>query len=1282
MFYMTHRNFPPARHFGQARSFLRRGIYLGFVAGLALGCLSTSVFSQTNAWVAPVPPPPDAPGTAGLKIGWLQVEGVNQPLTDGQTSLSVTYKSQDKEVTASIPIDADTFLWKDSTKPAVPGKTLLLRDNRFSQALLKLDLSSVPKDAQIEKASLTFKVTGVEKKGEAGSFNCYVVKTPWTEEATWVKPTPDASDWNGLKAGTDFDPTAFATTSVAVLDDKQKGGQPPVEIPGFEAAVQAWISGATPNNGFLLTFSSKAAQLNIPAREALNETRTLILGGATNAKVMLTPNIPLFNRILLKTDDILNAQLEIFMSKPSGKPAPDTGAELKLYEVKDGNTAGGQLVGSVPLKNLPETGEADLLELAPALKANLNGPAPTQQSFVLAVEGGQGTPPEVQIFGTQDRKQIPSIKLLLHEYPSAQLYPDPPIRPQPGVYAKVVDGHITYGGKRLRLWGVVGFPHVDRLVKMGYNAQRVWEPSSGNTAPGMGAYTEESIKKGEFATYVKGDGSRLDVADKHMAELKAANCFVMFGGLATSMPLKSLLEDDSIISGGEDWAQWKEAMTMKGAGEPLHYLFVDERLQKAKKAHARNELTHVNQYTGKAYGQEEHIAIYEVFNENGFVEKLLGGELAKWPPYFKDKLQVKWNKWLVDRYKDDASLKQAWGSLKDGESLAGGTVAPAPDFEGRAGFPEKRGDDFIHFVIDLENQFNQDFRSYCRTLAPSGVGVNVAPFSFDTLYRPSLQWAYTQSLGDVHSQGMYFWDLKPSLEKPPSAYVMDSYTPAGMPTVIYETNSARPNPYRSEWPLKAAALASYQDWDAVFWHYWGPTDNDHDVAYLSTPMQLPGRIYYWNAVIHENDPVMDTAMALGGRIFINNLIPPAKNPDVFKIGKQALFSYSAFRGIDVADATFTKGSRLQYAPDDDSGVTLNGQPVPPAGRIEKAIASGQYVTWDWPNGRLIIDAPTVKAYVGRVDGSFRFSDGITLGDINTPWICFSMSSADGKPLTGADASKRILMNGVFDAKNSGFNFDYNVLGGPIDQAKAIRNPGHAPTLVDKVEYKLWFPNQFDGALKSYDFALRETGSTLISKDNELSQQGATPYMDVLEVNQWEGEGTLPLAQATAIPLQDYSRSNQPLTPVATADASTPSGAIYPIPGMDWTMAYPAAQHFLENSTLLISSVSRLDTSTAPDKTVTVTGAQLPSLWNSLTDILLSFSNNKMTKVEVTFKQPPPVDDLVTKFSTTLGDPVEKKLEAQYGTTEIHWVGKPGFPDVFVTESQGIMKIIYQPPPGQ
>ncbi len=81
------------------------------------------------------------------------------------------------------------------------------------------------------------------------------------------------------------------------------------------------------------------------------------------------------------------------------------------------------------------------------------------------------------------------------------------------------------------------------------------------------------------------------------------------------------------------------------------------------------------------------------------------------------------------------------------------------------------------------------------------------------------------------------------------------------------------------------------------------------------------------------------------------------------------------------------------------------------------------------NSRLIIDSPSVKAYVGKISAPFRFADGITIGNVTTPWICFSMVSEDGTPLVSQNSDKTILISGVYDAMNTGFQFNYNVQGG-------------------------------------------------------------------------------------------------------------------------------------------------------------------------------------------------------------------------------------------------------------
>ena len=750
----------------------------------------------------------------------------------------------------------------------------------------------------------------------------------------------------------------------------------------------------------------------------------------------------------------------------------------------------------------------------------------------------------------------------------------------------------------------------------------------------------------------------------------------MFGALASTMPPDLLMDDDSFIAGGEDWPTWKEAVKTKGV--PLqHVLFVDERLQKIKKTYAKNLLTHVNPYTGKAYGEEECIALYEVFNENAFVDKVLNGSLDKWPAYFKAKLQNKWNEWLQKRYGNDAGLLKSWGSVTKGESLASRSVELAPDFAARTKFPEKRAADYVEFVIDLENAFNQDFRAYCRSLFPNNVGVNVAPFSFDTQYRPSTQWAYAQSLGDVYCDGMYFWNSDSSLSKPPSAYVMDSSTPAGMPTVIYETNAGRPNPYRSEYPIKLAAMASREDWDGIFFHYWSKGGGENDAEYLAGTLGYPNPIHYWVAVYNELDPVMCSAMAMGGRIFLGEQIPPAEKPELFQIGKKALFSYDAFHGINTAAATFSKGSRIVYAHKDDSGVTVDGKEMPNIGRMVKAVAAGEHVIWDWPNERLIIDTPTVKSYVGKVSGTFVFKDGIALSNISTPWISFTVMSADGKPLSGPDASKRIFMTGVFDAKPEDFAFDYKTQGGPLEQFRGISNLGHEPILVDKVEYQVSFANALDGVLKSYDFALRETGATSISKTNKVAQHGATPYMDVLEIKEW-GPPTSP-SEPTKIEAADYAGLIAGSGTAGAAGSPEGTGAVYPIGGLEWGMAYADCHKFLRDSPLIFTSISSEDPGQTPDKTITLTDAKLPLLWNSLTDVVLNFHLGALASVEVTFKQPPSIEEVVKQFTKILGEPAHKKIDAQFGSTEIRWNNQKTLPGVYVTESQGIMKMLYTPP---
>ena len=271
------------------------------------------------------------------------------------------------------------------------------------------------------------------------------------------------------------------------------------------------------------------------------------------------------------------------------------------------------------------------------------------------------------------------------------------------------------------------------------------------------------------------------------------------------------------------------------------------------------------------------------------------------------------------------------------------------------------------------------------------------------------------------------------------------------------------------------------------------------------------------------------------------------------------------------------------------------------------------------------------------------------------------------------------MGAVFDAKNTDFAYNYNAVGGPVEQAKAVHNPGRAPVLVDQVDYTVWFPNQLDGTLKSYDFALRETKAASISKSNFISQAGSTPFLTELTVSVWGEPGTLPLAEATAIPTDNAIFTAAVAT--ATGEGALTAGdMICPIPGMDWKQDYLSAHKFLENTALIFTNLSATDMSPSPDKTISLADYQSAAFGNSTMNVGISFHAETMTGMELTFKDPPPVEELVTKISALVGAPAEKKIDAQYGSTRIVWKGHGKSPELALIESQGIMKLLYKRPP--
>jgi hypothetical protein len=815
--------------------------------------------------------------------------------------------------------------------------------------------------------------------------------------------------------------------------------------------------------------------------------------------VTLDLNLPLVRRLLLDQGDLVAASLRLRVAA-----APKNAQDITLRcEAKQ---AGLEFHTAVKLTDALRDRTLEV----PGLAMLLSGALASAQdvSVSLWLQSPAGAQP-LEVYAPQQMKageaqpDLPRLVVTVRKHESHFLF-DWPVKPTDGVYCTVRDGHLYYGDQRLRTWGVCrtasGNPlQPQRVKKMGFNAVRVWGP--------RGVYTERTIKTGTV------DAEAMGSFDRYIAEMKRQGMWVMAPCLMSNpcgLGTKELLADDGWLAketgaDAADWAAWKEAVTSAPATHKLCEYF-DERLQAIRMRHAANFLNHRNPYTGKRYSEEECIFMYEIWNENGFLKWCLEGSPEKkaisgWPKYFQDKLASRWNDYLTGKYTDDAGLKAAWGKLDEGESLAARSVRLGPLYGQRHNYAKARGDDFVRFMIGLVDGWNQKFRDFCRSQAPSPkVGVAVVPFSFDTQYRNTIPWLWADAQGDVMCFGMYENRMQSALDRPPGINVVDSSTVAGKPVVLYEVNRGHPDPHRTEYPAQLAALGGWQDWDGIFWHYFqeprGLPRPSEDEDYLVQPI--------WSSSPHdtddlwiETDPAMCGATAVAGQAFLHGAVSPAPSPEVVKVGQAGVFSYDLFDGLPLRNATFARGAKVQFVDDPrlvvDPPLPAASQPTTSlagkdeltqasyvvAAQADKAIAAGKEILYDWPNGRLIVDTPTFKACVGKApaaDNPLRFSDSSGLADVKSSsgYATIMLASGDGKPLAQSD---RIYAVAVHDAVNTGFRMEDKAWPWgfihPKDRKNAVLQEGHPPVQVDRIGYSL-LPPRGSGNFNAtaYDFALR------------------------------------------------------------------------------------------------------------------------------------------------------------------------------------------------------------------
>jgi len=663
---------------------------------------------------------------------------------------------------------------------------------------------------------------------------------------------------------------------------------------------------------------------------------------------------------------------------------------------------------------------------------------------------------------------------------------------QKNSFVTVRDGHLNLAGERIRLWGVclnTGhlFNHtqmdntVARIKAMGFNGVRFWASWDTFYEPG------KAMTAG-WRDYEKGDNSTLDRYDYMVWKFKQAGIFVWCPELKGHMwPQPG---DYNILpaKSPEDRKAWGEAIKAMSRYSFARFMYLDERIGALHRYHAKKFLNHVNKYTGIRNAEEPTFAAYELVNESGVVTPLLFSAMDHYvpkrlPKYFHDKYLSIWNAWLKEKYQSDEALKKAWGKLTEGESLAKGTVRARPTFKDHKNYPDARRDDYATFCRGVVTGYFSSLEKFVRAQAPVGVGVNVAPITWDTCTGIGPNSFATVGGGTFNSASTYIKNYGDKVKKEEPLYPYNAtvkqhpsllnapsiWRIKDKPFMIYETNEFRQGAYHVEHPGILVAYGSWQDWDGVFFHIWGGYSDDWNFERGANIDFLKAPLYYgsWGLAM-GTDEILQSQMRAAGAAFRNFLIKPAPNPTVLKVGKQVLNNYYEHlwnfpEHQRVLNTAPLHGLRFDVDADWD-GLMKHEGPLAPE-KLPQNIRMGKQIQWNRKLGLLKVDTPTVKMAIGFPRSAITFKDGVRLSKTNRKFVCFVLSSEDGKPIA---QSAKMTLSVVSRSRNTGYKY-------VAEKGKQIN--GTAPVIVDRVACKVTLPSAKGRKCRKIDYALRTIEET-------------------------------------------------------------------------------------------------------------------------------------------------------------------------------------------------------------
>ncbi len=518
----------------------------------------------------------------------------------------------------------------------------------------------------------------------------------------------------------------------------------------------------------------------------------------------------------------------------------------------------------------------------------------------------------------------------------------------------------------------------------------------------------------------------------------------------------------------------------RGAGKDTYGLatFVEE-YQDSQWQYARLLLNHVNPYTGLAYKDDPALAIVEAQNEDSiFFHNPLSDSLVKGKthPHHAARLKKMWQQWVKDTYGDNRTLAAAWGAgLKTSTRYnEDGSVQSRPDsvnetnmamyaaWEMEADGPfsnksagRKRMGDFIRFLAEMQRKTYETYQQRLRDLGYKGVVVSTAWKAGGPAASAANLWTddavgaidrHNYSGGGAGGHGITAGSVnnETHLTRPGRAVLSSGlWQVEAKPFIMTEWTQKPPNQWKAEIaPLMAFYGMGLQGWDASY-HFAG------------------SRSYMGNGWPSMSSYVTETPHYIGQFPALAFAIYNHHLDEGSIVAARRLATDDIFTGTDALQQS---AGRSGY--DENELLAQGDTPVEALaiGRVTLKIADGQapsqledlsdfwsratqtvrsntgQLTWDYGRHIVLIQSDKTQGIVGFAEGGSYDLPGVTIEDIDTPFVSLLLTPLDNRPLI---ESEHILITAMARDKQYGTTYS--------EDGTELLDAGGPPLLLEPVQ---------------------------------------------------------------------------------------------------------------------------------------------------------------------------------------------------------------------------------------